>query len=217
MTSAANHQNGTPGEGARTFAPSRSWRVAVALGLAVAFLALDQLTKVMARRAFMTGALPVTVIPGVLEFDFVANTGVSFGLASGFGYAFVALAVVVVCAVAVYLWRSPALSRFEVIGLGMLAGGAVGNAYDRAVFGFVTDFIATVFINFPVFNVADIGITVGVALALIGFMFLSPASKAGEKASQDGNSGAGDAGADTGDAGADACADHGDADEKGGA
>lgn len=217
MTSAANHQNGTPGEGARTFAPSRSWRVAVALGLAVAFLALDQLTKVMARRAFMTGALPVTVIPGVLEFDFVANTGVSFGLASGFGYAFVALAVVVVCAVAVYLWRSSALSRFEVIGLGMLAGGAIGNAYDRAVFGFVTDFIATVFINFPVFNIADIGITVGVALALIGFVFLSPASKAGEKALQDGNSGAGDAGADTDDAGADACADHGDADEKGGA
>ena len=210
MTSAANHQNGTPGEGARTFAPSRSWRVAVALGLAVAFLALDQLTKVMARRAFMTGALPVTVIPGVLEYDFVANTGVSFGLASGFGYAFVALAVVVVCAVAVYLWRAPALSRLEVIGLGMLAGGAIGNAYDRAVFGFVTDFIATVFINFPVFNIADIGITVGVALALIGFMFLSPASKAGERASQDGKADAGVASAGT-------CEDHGDADEKGGA
>ena len=210
MTSAANHQNETPGEGARTFAPSRAWRVAVALGLAVAFLVLDQLTKVMARRAFMTGELPVTVIPGVLEFDFVANTGVSFGLASGFGYAFVALAVVVVCAVAVYLWRAPALSRFEVIGLGMLAGGAIGNAYDRAVFGFVTDFIATVFINFPVFNIADIGITVGVALALIGFMFLSPASKAGERASQDGKAGAGVASAGT-------CEDHGDADEKGGA
>lgn len=210
MTSAANHQNETPGEGARTFAPSRAWRVAVALGLAIAFLVLDQLTKVMARRAFMTGALPVTVIPGVLEFDFVANTGVSFGLASGFGYAFVALAVVVVCAVAVYLWRAPVLSRLEVIGLGMLAGGAIGNAYDRAVFGFVTDFIATVFINFPVFNVADIGITVGVALALIGFMFLSPVSKAGERASQDGK-------ADTGVASAGTCEDHGDADEKGGA
>ena len=210
MTSAANHQNETPGEGARTFAPSRAWRVAVALGLAVVFLALDQLTKVVARRAFMTGALPVTVIPGVLEFDFVANTGVSFGLASGFGYAFVALAVVVVCAVAVYLWRAPVLSRLEVIGLGMLAGGAIGNAYDRAVFGFVTDFIATVFINFPVFNVADIGITVGVALALIGFMFLSPVSKASEKASQDGK-------ADTGVASAGTCEDHGDADEKGGA
>lgn len=209
MTSAANHQNGTPGEGAQTFAPSRAWRVAVALGLAVVFLALDQVTKVMARRAFMTGALPVTVIPGVLEFDFVANTGVSFGLASGFGYAFVALAVVVVCAVAVYLWRAPALSRLEVIGLGMLAGGAIGNAYDRAVFGFVTDFIATVFIDFPVFNVADIGITVGVALALIGFMFLSPASKASEKASQDGKADAGDAGAAT-------CEDQGDANEKGG-
>ena len=45
------------------------------------------------------------------------------------------------------------------------------------VFGFVTDFIATTFIDFPVFNVADIGITVGVVLALIGYMFLSPAAR----------------------------------------
>ncbi len=50
----------------------------------------------------------------------------------------------------------------------MVAGGAIGNAIDRLVFGFVTDCIATTFIDFPVFNVADVGITVGVVLALIG-------------------------------------------------
>ena len=61
--------------------------------------------------------------------------------------------------------------------MAMVAGGAIGNAIDRLAFGFVTDFIATTFIDFPVFNVADIGITLGVVLALFGYMFLSPAAR----------------------------------------
>ena len=61
--------------------------------------------------------------------------------------------------------------------MGMVVGGAIGNAIDRLVFGFVTDFFATRFIDFPVFNVADIGITCGVAIAFIGFMFFSLAAR----------------------------------------
>ena len=59
----------------------------------------------------------------------------------------------------------------------LVVGGAIGNAIDRLAFGFVTDFIATTSIDFPVFNVAAVGITVGVVLALIGYMFLSPAAR----------------------------------------
>lgn len=156
--------------------PGLPWRLAVAGSLGLLVLVVDQLTKAWVRDALVAGAFPMTVIPGVIEFDFVANTGVSFGLAAGFGSAFVLLAVVVVAAVAIYLTRARLVSRWEVVGLGMLAGGAIGNAIDRALFGFVTDFIATAFIDFPVFNVADIGITVGVAIALIGFMVFSPAA-----------------------------------------
>ena len=83
----------------------------------------------------------------------------------------------VIVAIAVYLLRAPQLARLEVVGMAMVAGGAIGNAIDRLAFGFVTDFIATTFIDFPVFNVADIGITVGVVLALVGYMFLSPAAR----------------------------------------
>lgn len=156
--------------------PARSWRFGVALALAAAFLVLDQVSKVIVRSAALAGVFPITVIPGVLEFDFVMNDGVAFGLASGFGYTFVLLAVVVTVVTMLYLLRAPLLSRLEVVGLGMLVGGAIGNAIDRVLFGFVTDFIATTFIQFPVFNIADIGITVGVAIAFIGFVFFSPAN-----------------------------------------
>ncbi|MFR3452587.1 MAG: signal peptidase II [Collinsella sp.] len=53
----------------------------------------------------------------------------------------------------------------------------LGNAIDRLMLGYVVDFIATDFIDFPVFNVADIGICIGVFFAFVGFMFLSPAAK----------------------------------------
>ena len=157
--------------------PSLAWRMGVAAVLAVTFVALDQITKSVVRAAVLAGALPVSVIPGVLDFTFVANDGVAFGLASGYGYTFVVLAAVVVAFTVAYLWRAPKLSRLEVAGLGMLVGGAVGNAWDRLVHGFVTDFISATFIGFPVFNVADIGITVGVVLAFVGFIFLSPANE----------------------------------------
>lgn len=161
---------------ATALVPARPWRFGVALALAAAFLVLDQVSKVIVRSAALAGVFPITVIPGVLEFDFVMNDGVAFGLASGFGYTFVLLAVVVTVVTMLYLLRAPLLSRLEVVGLGMLVGGAIGNAIDRVLFGFVIDFIATTFIQFPVFNIADIGITVGVAIAFIGFVFFSPAN-----------------------------------------
>lgn len=159
-----------------SFAPSLGWRVLVAGVLAATFLGVDQITKAVVRATLGSGIIGVQLIPGIIGFEYVENTGVAFGLASGYGAAFVVLAVAVVIASAAYLWRAPLLSKLEVAGIGMVVGGAVGNALDRAVHGFVTDFIATEFINFPVFNVADIGITVGVVLAFIGFLFLSPAN-----------------------------------------
>ena len=120
----------------------------------------------------MGDALHVTVIPGVIDFLFVRNIGAAFSMGEGHGIAFAVLALAVIIAIAVYLVRAPQLAHLEVVGMAMVAGGAVGNAIDR-----LTDFIATAFIDFPVFNVADIGITVGVVLALIGYMFLSPAAR----------------------------------------
>ena len=153
--------------------PPLRWRLGVAGGVALAVLLVDQLTKLAVRA--VGDALHVTVIPGVIDFMFVRNIGAAFSMGEGHGIAFAVLALAVIIAIAVYLLRAPQLARLEVVGMAMV--GAIGNAIDRLTFGFVTDFIATTFIDFPVFNVADIGITVGVVLALIGYMFLSPAAR----------------------------------------
>ena len=161
-----------------SFEPSRRWR-GLAAGLLFAFfLIVDQVTKVAMRDAVAHGFTSCGFIPGVLELRFAMNTGAAFSLGEGFGFVFVLLALAVVIFTAVYLGRAPLVSRLEVVGLGMLAGGAVGNAIDRMLFGFVTDFFATTFIDFPVFNVADIGITCGAVIAFIGFM-MSPANREG--------------------------------------
>lgn len=158
--------------------PPLRWRLGVAGGVALVVLLVDQLTKLAVRAVGdALHALHVTVIPGVIDFIFVRNIGAAFSMGEGHGIAFAVLALAVIIAIAVYLVRASQLAHLEVVGMAMVAGGAIGNAIDRLVFGFVTDFIATTFIDFPVFNVADIGITVGVVLALIGYMFLSPAAR----------------------------------------
>lgn len=157
--------------------PSLIWRFAVASVVAGAFILLDQLTKVLVRATLALNVPSAEVIPGILRLLHVQNVGAAFSLGEGMGGAFVILAVAVVLGSIWYLWKTPLVSKVETVGLAMVAGGAVGNAIDRLLFGYVTDFLACEFIDFPVFNVADIGITVGVVVAFFGFMFLSPANK----------------------------------------
>lgn len=164
-----------------TFSPSRVWRGVIGGGAGLLVLTLDVLTKFIVKGTLAVTGQSVPVLPGVLSFRYVENVGAAFSMGEGFGTLFALLACAVTIGIAVYLRKAPEVSKLEVLGLGLMAGGAIGNAIDRVALGFVVDFIATDFIDFPVFNVADIGITVGVALAFIGFMFLSPAAKKGSE------------------------------------
>lgn len=157
--------------------PSLIWRFSVTSAVAGAFILLDQVTKALVRASLALGFPSIEILPGIVRLLHVRNVGAAFSLGEGMGSAFVLLAVAVVLGCIWYLWKTPLVSRVETVGLAMVAGGAVGNAIDRLLFGYVTDFLACEFIDFPVFNVADIGITVGVVVAFIGFMFLSPANK----------------------------------------
>ena len=70
-------------------------------------------------------------------------------------------------AVIVYFIVKKPTNRLLCISLAMMFAGALGNAWDRIFYGYVIDFIQTSFIDFPVFNIADIGITVGAALVVL--------------------------------------------------
>ena len=103
----------------------------------------------------------VRVLPGIVQFRRTANTGMAFSLFSENGAALTILTAVLIAAVVVWLSIRPEEQPKAVrAGLWLMAGGGLGNLYDRLVYGSVIDFIDPVI--WPAFNVADIGIVLGI-------------------------------------------------------
>ena len=106
-----------------------------------------------------------------MKFVLVHNTGAAWGILAGNTMALGAFSAIVVLVLAVYfLVNAKTVNLFQTVGFGLIVAGGIGNAIDRFVQGYVTDFIAVTFIDFPVFNVADIGVTCGVVILFIGLM-----------------------------------------------
>ncbi len=154
----------------------RSSAVAIFAVTAVVIIVLDRITKAWAVSSIPSGGLPG--IPGIIGFKLVYNKGASFGVLEGATALFLIICIVMFIAIIIYLLRYKRHVWFEVIALGGVAAGALGNAFDRIVYGQVTDFLSLQFIDFPVFNVADCGITIGIVVWLL-FMLFHPASPAG--------------------------------------
>ena len=156
--------------GAKGGAASR--RLAVFALIVVVWLGIDLATKAYFN-SFELGSVVGGPFLGLVQFRLVHNTGMAWGL---FGDSTFALGVmsVVVCVVltAFLLLNLKRVSAVELMGLGLVVAGGLGNAIDRFAQGYVVDFIETVFMDFPVFNVADIGVTCGFVLFLVG-LFLS--------------------------------------------
>jgi signal peptidase II len=105
---------------------------------------------------------PISALERWFTFTYVTNTGAAFGLFPSHGYIFVVVAVIVAVAIAIYYWHMPEGQVLVKISLGLQLGGAVGNLIDRLLYGHVVDFID--FKLWPVFNLADTSIVLGVAL-----------------------------------------------------
>ncbi len=148
--------------------------------VALLCLIFDALTKNWARNKLIAGdAYPF--IPGI-SFFLTHNTGAAFSLGAGNSYLMTGLASLVTLALVAWVLKREAklVSKVERVGLGFLFGGACGNLFDRFSQGRVTDFIEFTFINFPVFNCADIFIDVGIGLILIA-MLSEPSSRVCER------------------------------------
>jgi signal peptidase II len=128
-------------------------------GLVVDLIVLDQLSKYAIREWF---DLPIVLIPDWLQIVFVENKGIAFSLPVPSGVSS-AVAVIVSLWLAFQLWRYQHANTVK-IGYALIMAGALGNLIDRIWLGAVTDFISVG--TFPVFNVADSCICVGVALVI---------------------------------------------------
>jgi signal peptidase II len=140
---------------------------AILLGVAGSVIALDQLTKSMIVRSLDYGEtwVPIGFLQDIFDITYTRNTGAAFGMAQDFGGVFLFIAVVVVSAILYYYRQLPTGMWGMRVALGLQMGGALGNALDRVTRGYVVDFLHVH--HFPIFNVADSSIVVGVGILII--------------------------------------------------
>ena len=128
--------------------------------LAAALVALDQLVKFLVRSNIGLGE-SVPFLPHVLQFTYVQNTGAAFSLLEEHTWVLTLISLGASILLAVLLFKKVFPHPCAMTCLSVVLAGAVGNLIDRAFLGYVTDMFQTLFINFAVFNVADICVVCG--------------------------------------------------------
>ena len=156
------------------------------LAVAAAAAAIDQATKLWLLLVFDLGARGIVTLTPFLDLVLTWNTGISYGLFRQEGplgqWALLALKVIAV--VLLWIWLSRATSRLTALSLGLIIGGAIGNAIDRFAYGAVADFVlvhvttANFSFKWYVFNLADVAIVAGVVGLLYETLLGGGAAKA---------------------------------------
>ena len=135
--------------------------------LVVALVVLDQVVKFLVRANIPLGG-DVPFLPHILHLTYVQNTGAAFSLLEEHTWILTIVSLVVSVLLVVLLVKKVFPRPFAMAALSMVLAGAVGNLIDRAFRGFVVDMFNVLFMRFAVFNVADIGVTCGFVLFLVG-------------------------------------------------
>lgn len=146
-------------------------RFAVFIPIVVVWLVLDQASKLFFNGNYHAGQVISDPILGIFRFHLVYNTGGAWSIFSGTTWALGAFSLVVCIALTAYLAFTPQHPNAgELIGISLVVAGGIGNAIDRFTLGFVVDFIEPTFIDFPIFNIADIGVTCGIILFIVSLL-----------------------------------------------
>ena len=136
-------------------------------GIAAAVFIADRVAKILAPRIPEDGQ---ALIPGVLGLRYAENRGIAFSMLSGMPWVLGLVSLVIIAAVFFFL-RGKKLRAMTLAGLMMMLGGAAGNMLDRFIHGFVPDMIEVLFVQFAVFNVADMFLCIGCGLVILQLLF----------------------------------------------
>lgn len=151
--------------------------LALAGGIFIAILIADLLSKHFIFQMLPNSGDSKDAISGFFNLLHVENTGAAWGMLAGRPVFLILISLIIL---AVYLWfyvirlkkHKENTSVVLSVSVGFIVGGCFGNLIDRIVFGYVRDFINLQFMDFPVFNVADISLTVGIILMIVYFIFI---------------------------------------------
>ena len=132
--------------------------------ITIIVLLLDQFIKYMINK-FMEINTSIKVIPNFFSIFYVRNKGAAFSILEDSTILIIIISVIFIVILDQYIKKEKEFTKLSIISLGMIMGGIFGNLMDRIIYHSVIDYLS--FGNFPVFNLADIGITIGVGLLII--------------------------------------------------
>ncbi len=150
-------------------------------------LLADQLVKYWASVSLKT-VDTIPVISGVFHLTYCENRGAAFSLLSGQRWLLLLITVVLLAGVIYAMKKNWVRGAFGLWGMRLILGGAVGNLLDRLLRGYVIDLFDFRLIHFPIFNVADILLNVGVGMLAVYILFLEPKMMKKEAAHGEGSS-----------------------------
>ncbi len=135
--------------------------------LSALIVVLDQWYKGLVTRRLAQVGASAAFLPGILKLTLVHNTGASWGILSGQTTLLLIVTALVCLGILCAMLLDRPAAALGKVSFAFILGGAVGNALDRCLLGYVVDMFELSFMSFPVFNVADCFITVGAALLCI--------------------------------------------------
>lgn len=141
--------------------------------LAIVLIVADQITKYLAV-LHLKDKSPYVIIDNIFELHYLENRGAAFGILQEQKFFFVFIAAVILSVIIYVLFKTPYQRRYIKlhVTLVFIAGGAIGNLIDRVRYDYVVDFLYFSLINFPIFNVADIYVTLAAIYLVILLLFV---------------------------------------------
>ena len=141
--------------------------------ITVALILIDQITKFLTLK-YLVPVQTVEIIKNVLSFTYVENRGAAFGIMQNSRIFFIIFTVILLGAIAAYTIKTKPQNKLYMISTSLIVAGGIGNFIDRVFRGFVVDMIEATFIDYPVFNFADICVVIGAILFCIYIIFDNP-------------------------------------------
>ena len=142
-------------------------------GMIVLLIGVDQLTKYWAEQSLSAiGSIPV--LGDLLTFQYAQNTGAAFGILKDQQWIFMTVTILLSLFFMYLLFFRKVGRPIMYWALILITAGGIGNLIDRFAHGYVTDFIYLKFINFPIFNIADMCVVFGAILFIIGILIFKP-------------------------------------------
>lgn len=140
--------------------------MAIAYLVALLMVLIDQIIKKWTTSSLQLHESRIG-IDGLFDFYYIRNEGAGWGILQGRMWFFYVVTFVIIVYLIYLIYKHRQGSLFLKCTYGLLLGGAIGNLIDRIINGYVIDMFRLTFMNFPIFNVADMALSIGVVLLII--------------------------------------------------